>query len=123
MNSQTLRDLAHSKVLLARKVEYLIEQSETLIRTCDYDELKAVEGFVLQNDPDGLMRFLRGINRKCASEMSITELRAVARRLKIPYYNELPKSSLLSEVLKREDERTSSGVSAGDADASTPVGD
>jgi hypothetical protein len=71
---------------------------------CEPAKAKAEE-LVAACDSDGINRWVQEQTRPEYGTMTLRDLRKIGQELGVPYYNNLPKASLLSEIVSHEQAR------------------
>lgn len=101
-NGEDLLGYLHHEVLNLRNIEYLVK-TELFQSVFDYaspEAKKVVINLISNNDYEGFKRWFRNQRLKYVETLGVRELRTVAAALKIRNYNTLPKSLLLSEITR-----------------------
>lgn len=106
---KTLEDL-HNHILKLRSIERIVTSRsfERMYDSSTLNEQEEIERYITNRDR---ARIENWVERKRAAhygEMSLMQLRVIARKLSIPYYSRLHKSTLLSEILTYERSRKAS---------------
>lgn len=95
-----IRVKQHHKVLDMRSIERMINNIgfEIIFSIAESKEKDEILLHIQNGDKGLIEEWISKQNQKQISQMSLRELRQYARKVGIPYYARLPKSSLLSEI-------------------------
>lgn len=97
-----------NKVLILRSIERIVKrpQFEAIYAAATENEKQKVNKYIEDGNKEGLLDWLHNQKRKLLGELSVATLRRKASILGIPFYNKMPKSTLLSEITRREQQET-----------------
>lgn len=108
MTVKILRENLHFKILNLRSIERILhtESFETIYSQASDIEKKSVSDVIDKCDKLLLDQWIKKEikNASMLEELSMKDLREMAKNLKVPDYSMISKSSLLSEILRRKDE-------------------
>lgn len=116
---ETIRKQILGQLNRLRRTQRIVTLTEFEIawQSVTLEEAQAVEAMISLNQVDKLQTWLNGKCRKTFDEMTLKELRDLARVHSIPYYASMNKTTLIWEIYNAIDRSTSvrnaSAVSVG----------
>lgn len=101
-NGEDLSGYVHHEFLNLRNIEYLVktELFQSIFDYASHEAKKIAINLISNNDYEGIKNWYRNQRLKYIETLGVRELRTVAASLKIKHYNTLPKSLLLSEITR-----------------------
>lgn len=100
------KDLAHTKVLMARNIEHLVSTNafSILVSTSDAEQRKQIESYINNSNFKELKTLVIDSVRdiKPLKSLSLRTLRRVASGLGIPYYTQKVSAVLIDEIQAKQ---------------------